>query len=513
MANNEKVFLVGAGPGDPMLITLKGLECMQNSDVIIYDRLINKSILSYAKKDAELIYCGKRPKAHSMKQDEINRLMIRKSREGKTVTRLKGGDPFIFGRGGEEAMALAKEKIPFEIVPGVSSAIAVPTYAGVPLTHRGYASSVAFITGHRKQGSATNIITKEIANFPGTLVILMVMENIHSLFEELIKQGKKPNTPVAVIESGTTSQQKTLIGTLEEIEEKIKQNGFTSPAVIVVGDVVNLRESLKWYERKPLFGKKILVTSPEVQASRMADYLSALGAEVIKFPAIKITPVDNYDKIDKAIKRIERYHWIIFTSQNGVDFFMERFAKSGRDIRDLKGIRFATIGKRTSEKLREYKINTDFVPREYTSEALVKGLKRYKVRGKNFLITKSKKVRDIISNELKKIGAKVYEMPLYKIEEKKENIKKVEPLLKHNEIDGIIFTSPSGVKSFFNRLKSKKLRNCIKNTKIISIGPVTARAIESFGIQNDIIPEEYTVKAIVEAIERYFKNKKSNIKM
>lgn len=506
MLDKGKVFLVGAGPGDPNLITLKGLECLQNADVVFYDSLIDKNLLSHAGKKAELIYCGKKLNNHSFPQDEINRLMIKKAKKGKIVVRLKGGDPFIFGRGGEEALALVKEGIAFEIVPGVSSAIAVPAYAGIPMTHRNYASAVTFITGHRKDRSSLPLITQETANLPGTLVILMGASKINVILNELIKHGKDPSTPVAVISSGTTEKQKTLTGTIREVKSKVKNRKITSPSIIVVGDVVNLREKLEWFEKKPLLKKRIIVTSPEPGASKIASHLEELGAETIKLPVIKITPVKNFRRIDKAIKEIENYDWIIFTSQNGIDLFLKRFILKRKNIKDFKKIKFATIGKVTSEKLKEYGINASFVPKKYTSEALVAGLRKHSLKGKNILIPRALEASNVLPEWLRKMGAKTDEIVVYRIQNKRVKIKKVKSLLKESKIDAIAFTSPSGVKSFFNLFAKKDLKSYFKNTKIASIGPVTSKAIEKFGIKADIVPKKYTVKALVEAIESNFKN-------
>ncbi len=504
MANKGKVFLVGAGPGDPKLITIKGLECLQNADVVFYDSLIDKNLLSHVRKKSELIYCGKKSNNHSFPQDEINRLMVKKAKKGKIIVRLKGGDPFIFGRGGEEALALVKEKIPFEIIPGISSAIAVPAYSGIPMTHRNYASSVTFITGHKKAGSSLPVISEEIANLPGTLVILMGASNINGILNELIKHGKNLSTPVGVISSGTTPKQRTITGTIKDIRSNVENKKITSPSIIVVGEVVNLHKKLQWYENKIDLKRKVVITSPEPGASKIASHLEKFAAEAIKLPVIRIAPVKNFLKIDKAIKEINKYYWIIFTSRNGIDLFMKRFFLKRKQLKDLRKIKFAAIGKVTAEKLNKYGIKTSFIPKKFTSEALLSGLKKYSLEGKNILIPRANEASNVLPEGLKKIGAKVDEIILYKIKNEKNKSNKVKSLLKKN-VDVIIFTSPSGVKSFFNLFTKKEINYYFNKIRIASIGPVTAKAIEEFGIKADIVPKEYNIKGMVKAIKDYFK--------
>jgi len=519
--NRGKVFIVGAGPGDPMLITLKAMESIRSADVIFYDNLINKKLLDYAREDAELVYSGKEAGRHSLKQDEINELIIKKAKEGKKTVRLKGGDPFIFGRGGEEVSALVRKNIPFEIIPGISSAMAVPAYAGIPLTHRDYASSVAIISGHGKgsdnSDSSLKKILEEVRNFTGTIVILMPVRNIKKIFTGLIKQGRDPETPVAVIMSGTTPFQKTLTGTLGEILSKTGKSGLTSPAIVVIGEVVTLRKSLDWYERKPLFGKKVLVTSPRSSLLEINRYLTHAGSEVIELPAIKVSPVKSYEGIDKEIERIEKYHWIIFTSKNGVDIFMKRFAAKGRDIRELKGIRICTIGERTAERLRNYNINADLVPEKYTSEAIIEGLKKIDLKGKRILLPRSQNGGKALPEKLKKMGANVCEIATYKIQSPKYDKNKIKKLFRENKIDCIIFTSSSAVKNFLKMVSDIPCGNgwkkYLKQAKICAIGIVTSKTLRGFGIKTDIMPEEYTIRRMVEEMESYFKNQNVNIKM
>ncbi|MBI3991623.1 MAG: uroporphyrinogen-III C-methyltransferase, partial [Candidatus Omnitrophica bacterium] len=387
------VYLIGAGPGDPGLITLKGIECLKKAEVVIYDHLVNPQLLSYARKDAEIIYAGKIQNKHTLTQDEINRLLVKKASSGKCVARVKGGDPFIFGRGGEEAEALVRARINFEIVPGVTSAIAVPAYAGIPLTMRKFTSTVGFITGHEDP-------TKEISDIPwdkvstgmGTLVFLMGLNNLPEIVNRLIYHGKKPETPVAVIQWGTLPKQRTVTGNLKDIAEKVKKEKLKPPSIIVVGDVVKLRNSLNWFEKRPLFGKRILVTRTREQASELSNMLKDLGADVIEFPTIEIRPISDYKKADNAISNLSQYSYLFLTSVNGVRFFKERLDALGLDSRAVAGVKVCAIGPRTAEELEKIGIKPDFIPSEYSAEGILN--KIHNLKGKNILILRAVEARD-----------------------------------------------------------------------------------------------------------------------
>ena len=366
----NKVYLVGAGPGDPGLITLKGKECIAKADVIIYDYLASPTLLAYAGKNAEIIYVGKKGGDHTLPQDQINDLIVQKAKEGLTVCRLKGGDPFIFGRGGEEIEELINAGIDFEVVPGVTSAIAAPAYAGIPLTHRKLASTVTFITGHEDPSKQTSSIHWEaLAATGGTLVFLMGVKNLPNITGQLSRFGMPADTPVALIQWGTTSSQQTISGTLETIVAVAESAGVKPPCVIVVGDVVSLRDKMKWFENRPLFGKKIVVTRARSQASDMVQRLTELGASCIECPVIKVIPADDTAPLHDAVLRISEYDWLIFTSVNGVDFFFNQLSESGKDVRALGNLRFAVIGPATAERLRAYGIKSDIVP-----ESLSRGI-------------------------------------------------------------------------------------------------------------------------------------------
>ncbi|MCX7918559.1 MAG: uroporphyrinogen-III C-methyltransferase, partial [bacterium] len=366
MKNFGKVYLVGAGPGDPGLITVKGLECIKTADVIIYDYLANPKLLAYARPETELIYVGKKAGEHTLPQEEINALLIKKAHAGKTVCRLKGGDPTVFGRGGEEAEVLVQAGILFEFVPGVTSAIAVPAYAGIPVTHREYTSDFAVITGHEVPTKGSSSINwAHLATSVGTLIFLMGVGNLPLIVTQLLKHGRPKRTPVAIIRHGTTPKQETIVGTLADIAEKAKQNQFKPPAVIIVGDVVKLRDKLNWFESNPLFGKRILVTRTRSQASEFVRVLESFGAEVIEFPTIEIIPPSNWRPLDKAIRNLANYDWVIFTSVNGVTYFFQRLAEKNLDSRLFRTARIAAIGPATAEALKEKGLIPDIVPMEY----------------------------------------------------------------------------------------------------------------------------------------------------
>ncbi|MFZ5641097.1 MAG: uroporphyrinogen-III C-methyltransferase, partial [Bacillota bacterium] len=372
------VYLVGAGPGDPRLITVKGLECIKKADVLVYDRLASPRLLSYARPGAEMIYAGKSPVRHTLKQDEINSLLLDKAREGKTVTRLKGGDPYVFGRGGEEAEFLHTHNIPFEIIPGITAGIAVPAYAGIPVTHRDFNSSVAFITGNEDPSKEdTSLDWSRIAKGCGTLVFYMGMSNLPHIVEKLTANGLPAETPVAVIRWGTRPEQQTVTGTLADILERARAAKMGHPAIIVVGGVVSLRDKLKWFEYKPLFGKRVLVTRSRSQAGVLSEKIEHLGGEPWEFPTIEITDPDDYGPLDRAIDGIEQFDWLILTSVNGVQYFFDRMRFNRKDIRALQGIKICAIGPKTREEIEKYGVFCEFMPEEFVAEAIIAGLKDY----------------------------------------------------------------------------------------------------------------------------------------
>ena len=501
-----KVYLIGAGPGDPGLITVKGRDCLEKADVVVYDYLANEQLLGYIREGAEKVYVGKKGGDHTLPQDQINDLIIARAKEGKSVVRLKGGDPFIFGRGGEEAEDLAQAGIPFEIVPGVTSAIAAPAYAGIPLTHRDYTSTVAFITGHEDPTKEeSKIAWDKISTGVGTLVFLMGVGNLTRIAQELMKNGRPPETPVALIRWGTLPEQETILGKLSNVGEIAQSRKLKPPVIILVGEVVALREKLNWFETLPLFGKKVLVTRAREQASELSERLRALGAIPVEFPTIRILPPESWTDADHCIQQLIRYDWIIFTSVNGVKFFLDRVLVLGRDLRDLKGPRICAIGPKTAEALEALKVRVEFVPREYRAEAIFEGLKKEMLKDKNILIPRAKVARDVLPGELRKAGAVVDVVEVYQTILPKEDVTEVRKLLKKREVSAITFTSSSTVGNFMEMLGPEEARQLTAGIPVASIGPITAEKAKALGIKTAVMPAEYTIPALVRALVEYFK--------
>lgn len=506
--NKGKVFLIGAGPGDPGLITVKGLAFLKKADVVVYDYLANEDLLKAAKEGAERIYVGKKGGDHTLSQEEINALIIRKAEEGKTVARIKGGDPFIFGRGGEEAEEMAKAGISFEIVPGVTSAIAVPAYAGIPLTHRDFTSTVSFITGHEDPTKKESKIRwDKISTGAGTLVFLMGMGNLPMIAAELIKNGRDPETPVALIRWGTLPEQETTIGKLKNIGEIARTKKIRPPVVILVGEVIELREKLNWFEHLPLFGKKILVTRAREQASDLSERVRDLGGIPIEFPTIEVIPPESWADADHCAAQMAVYDWVIFTSANGVKFFLERIFALGRDIRDLKGPRICAIGPKTAEALDALKVKVDLVPSEYRAESIFEGLKKEDLKGKRLLIPRAKLARDVLPQELRKTGASVDVVEVYQTIRPAGNAEEVKRLLRNKSISAITFTSSSTVSNFADLVGINEVRDLMGGVAIASIGPITAERARTLGIKTTVMPEEFTIPALVEALAEYFRRK------
>ena len=501
-----KVYLVGAGPGDPGLITVQGKACIQQADVVIYDYLASPALLKYARKSAELIYVGKKGGDHTLSQDEINALIVEKARSGGIICRLKGGDPYIFGRGGEEAEVLFNAGISFEIVPGVTSAIAAAAYAGIPLTHRKLASTLAFITGHEDPAKEESSINwSSLAAGIGTLVFFMGVKNLPKIAEKLIAHGKPPDTPVALIRWGTTPRQQTVSGTLETIVEKARTAGLKAPAIIVVGDVVNLRRSLKWFENRPLLGKRIVVTRARQQASDLVRLLSDLGAECLEYPTIKIMPPEDPQPLKQAVENLGAYDWIVFTSVNGVIFFFEQLFASGKDVRALGRMQTAAIGPATAARLFEYGLTSDIVPETYRAESVVDAFGKVKMKGKKILLPRAAEARPILPKELKKMGAAVDEIPAYQTLKAVQNADDLVQRLKDNRIDVITFTSSSTVKNFEALLPAENFSELIRDVTIASIGTITTDTAKELGFDVHINAESYTIPGLVEAILQYYK--------
>ncbi|WP_053956645.1 uroporphyrinogen-III C-methyltransferase [Inediibacterium massiliense] len=500
--NKGKVFLIGAGPGDYKLITIKGLECIQKADVVLYDRLASPRLLSFAKENAEMIYVGKAPNNHAYTQDEINELILQKALEGKVVARLKGGDPYVFGRGGEEAKVLKDHGVHFEIVPGITSSIAVPSYAGIPVTHRNVSSSFHVITGNEDPTKEENVIDYEaLAKVEGTLIFLMGIKNLDKICSSLIKFGQDPNRPVAVIMRGTTANQKMAKGTLSNIYQMIKENNIQNPSIIIVGEVVNLSETLNWFENKPLFGKKILVTRTRTQASVLSEQLEDLGANAIEFPTIQIEKPKDYTKIDEAIKQIQKYKWIIFTSVNGVHAFFERLKELKLDVRSLYGAKLVAIGTATQKVLEDKGLLVEYVPEVFRAEAIVEGLKDKINKGDHILLPRADIARTILIEELEKMHAIVDHIDIYHTTIPNSDREKLVHILQEG-IDFITFTSSSTAKNFIAILGEEN-KELLKDIKIAVIGPITAQTVKDIGMNVDISADEFTIDGLVNSILKW----------
>ena len=506
-----KVYLIGAGPGDPGLLTLKGKRCIEEADVIVYDHLVNKKLLEFTKDGAEIIYVGKVAGKHTKSQDDINSLLVSKTKEGKVVARLKGGDPFIFGRGGEEALELVNNEIHFEVVPGISAATSVPAYAGIPLTHRDFNSSIALITGHEDPSKGgSKIEWKGLSTCIENLIFFMGAKNLSNIVKKLIENGRNPDTPIAVIRWGTTPLQETIVGTLNNIIKKTKEKEIRPPAIIVVGEVVALREKLNWFEKKPLFGKRILITRPRGQVKIFVELLEKEGAIAIQFPTIETIPPDSWDALNNAIKKLDTYQWLIFTSANGVRFFMERLKANKKDIRELKGIKICAIGPKTAASVKSLGIRVDAVPEKYIAEGVIEEMQKYGVKGKKILLPRASVARDILPQELKKMGAEIDVVDTYKTVKPVEKANEIKNMLKNGEIDVITFTSSSTVQNFMSYFNTDK--KILKNIIIASIGPITAKTVEEFGLKNAIVSDEHTIERFTEKITEYFRRKENGKK-
>ncbi len=503
MGEIGKVYIIGAGPGDPGLITLRGAACIGKADVIIYDHLVSPEILRHAAGKARRIYAGKQGGDHTLSQQQINRLLVEEAGRGNIVARLKGGDPLIFGRGGEEAEVLREQGIPFEIVPGVTSAVAVPAYAGIPLTHRNHTSTVAFVTGHEDPTKETSDIDWAALARIGTLVFLMGIKNLPAITENLIRCGKPSETPAALIRRGTTAEQETLTGTLREIAQKAVERHFPPPAVLVVGSVAGLREKMNWFETMPLFGRGVVITRPEAQAETFADLLRAQGANVIPFPVIRVAPPESWSPLDLALDRLETYHWILFTSANGVSSFFRRLRERDRDVRDLKGIRIATIGPATASAVERLGIRVDLVPEEFISEGVVRVFSRENLKGCRILLPRAEEARDVIPAGLEKMGAKIDVVTVYRTLRSDRDAAELLPLLSRGKVDVITFTSPSTVTHFLG-IMGPGFR-LPAGSRIACIGPVTADAARKAGLTVDILQERFTIPGLVDAIATHYR--------
>jgi uroporphyrinogen III methyltransferase/synthase len=490
---------VGAGPGDPKLITVKGSECIAKADVLVYDRLASRRLLLLARPDCELIYVGKSPDRHTLKQEEINRLLVDKGLAGKIVTRLKGGDPFVFGRGGEEAEALLKAGLQFEVVPGITSAIAVPAYAGIPVTHRDLTTSFAVITGHEDPTkNETTIHWDHLAQSHGTLVFLMGMENLPLIAQKLMANGKGPSTPVAIIQWGTRPEQRTLVGQLDTIAAEVKKHGFTNPAIIIVGEVVSLREKLQWFEQKPLFAQRIIVTRARHQASELSRAIEALGGEAWEFPTIEIAPPTDSTYLIKALNNLKSFQWLIFTSVNGVEAFFTELKLQDKDVRELVGLEIVAIGPSTQAALEKRGLRIAFVPEEFRAEKIVEGLASRVLSGQKVLLARAEEARDILPEALKARGVEVWDVPVYKTIIGGANREELRQMLREKEIQAVTFTSSSTVRNFVTLLEGDI--SLLEGVLLYSIGPITSATARELGLKIFKEAAQYTIGGLVEVL-------------
>jgi uroporphyrinogen III methyltransferase / synthase len=506
---NGKVYLVGAGPGDVGLITVRGLQCIQLAEVVVYDNLANPALLKHAQPGAEIIFAGKLPKKHTLTQDEINALLIEKPREGKVVTRLKGGDPFVFGRGSEEAEALREAGIEFEIVPGISSSIAVPAYAGIPVTHRGMATAFMVITGHEDPTKQeTQVDWAAVAKFSGTRVILMGVERIGPIAEELVRHGASPDTPVAMVRWGTTGKQQTIEGTLASIAGVAAQADFKPPAVTVIGEVARLREKLNWFEKRPLFGQSIVVTRSREQASELVRQLSDLGADVLEIPTIRIKPPKSLAPLREAIAAIGEYDWLVFTSPNGVDAFFREFFVGHKDVREIGAMRIATIGAVTAQKITELHLEVDLQPEEFTTEALLAEFKKsVSCENLKILLPRADLADQRLARGLEDLGAIVDDLDAYQTVPDTEDRTGHRARLLAEGTDLVMFTSSSTVMNFCNLVDVPALRAQFPRMRFVSIGPQTTQVAREKGLEIATEAKVHTIPGLIDAILALVANK------
>jgi uroporphyrinogen III methyltransferase / synthase len=504
------VHLVGAGPGDPGCLTLRGRECLETADVVVYDYLANPALLRFAPAAAERIFAGKHGAGpHLLEQAEINRFLIERARDGKRVVRLKGGDPFLFGRGGEEAEALAAAGVDFEVVPGVSSAYAVPAYAGIPVTHRDWVSGVTVLTGHEAHDKrAHQVRWDRIASAGNTIILLMGLRQMSHNFERLLAAGLEPTTPAVAIRWGSTPRQQVVRGTAATLAAEVARGGIQPPVTVVIGAVVELRESLEWFERRPLFGRRVLVTRASEQAPALTRLLAESGAEVVECPAIEIAPPESTRALDDALDDLASYAWIVFTSVNGVERFFARLGERGGDVRSLHGARIAAIGPETARALERRHVRPDLVPAEYRAEDLLAALAGEPLDGRRVLLPRAAGARAILPDELRARGALVDEVVSYRSVKPASSREVLRAALGDGRsVDCVTFTSSSTVTHFLelvDEVDAAGGRARLRGAAVACIGPVTAATAREAGLRVDVVPSEYTIPALARAVVEHF---------
>ena len=499
------IYLVGAGPGDPGLITLRGVECLQKAQVVVYDYLANEELLNHAPLAAERIYAGKIGGRHNQDQEEINQILIKKGLEGKVVVRLKGGDPFVFGRGGEECEALALAGVSFEVVPGVTAAVGAAAYAGIPLTHRDFTASVSFVTGQEGKGKdESSIDWDRLSLGNGTVVFYMGITSLRRNMQRMIEHGRSPQTPVALVRWATTSGQQVLTGTISEIADKAEASGFKPPAVTIVGDVVSLRERLRWFDNRPLSGRRIIVTRAADQASEFSAMMTSCGATVLECPTIQLIEPSSWDELDAAIGKLKDFDWLVLTSVNAVRFFFQRLSSLGFDARALGLCKVCAVGPKTAEAIAEHGIRPDLIPPDYKAESIVSEFSKLDVRGQKILFPRADRAREIIPRDMEQMGAYVTAPVIYRNTFPERLCPETLLALEKRSVDCITFTSSSTVLNMAELLGADLLTDMLKGVAVASIGPVTSKTCRDLGLKVDIQPEEFTLTKLTDAIINHF---------
>ncbi|HEX2835717.1 MAG TPA: uroporphyrinogen-III C-methyltransferase [Thermoanaerobaculia bacterium] len=499
--NVGKVYLVGAGPGDAGLLTLKAAELIAKADLVALDALVSKDIAARIPRTTEVVYVGKRASAHALPQDQINRLLVEEAKKGKIVVRLKGGDPFVFGRGGEEAEELIAAGVPVEIVPGISSSVAGPAYAGIPVTHRSYATSVTLVTAHEADSGSTGIKWNALAQLDGTIVFMMGFANLPNICAKLIENGMNPERGCAVISKATRFDQRTVTGTLRTIEARVNAANLETPALIVVGDVVKLHETLNWFEAKPLFGKKVVVTRAREQASELRRMLEESGAQVLQFPTIEIAPPDSWESLDRVIDG--RYDWLVFTSVNGVGAFYKRLYAKGKDVRSLGNVKVAAVGQSTALELAQRGLQPDVVPERFISTELLPLLAEDQT-GIRTAVIRAEEGRDELIHELRRRGGEVDLAVAYRTIAAEYDLAELRELIANDAIDVVTFSSASTVDHFLEPLTAEERTRILKRATIVSIGETTSAAVRKYGKEPDLVAANATIQAMHDCVVESF---------
>ena len=502
-----KVYLIGAGPGAPDLITLRGAELLAQAETLVYDYLAHPDLLRRAPGDCEMIYVGKQAGCHAMAQDDINALLVEKAGQGRRVARLKGGDPFVFGRGGEECEALRQAGIPFEVVPGVTSGVAAPMYAGIPVTHRGLATSVTFVTGHERADAPDDGLPYgALARLGGTLVFYMSVGNLERIASRLMEEGLSPQTPAAAVRWGGHPQQQTLTADLGDLAAMVSRVGLRPPAIIVIGEVVRMRETLSWFEQRPLFGRRILVTRSRTQASDLLVRLGELGAEGQEFSTIAIAPTDDPEALEMAAAQGGAYDWIVFNSVNAVEHFLAALARTGRDVRALGAAHIAAIGPATARALNQAGLVVDVTPERYVAEELLAALRAYgDLTGRRVLVPRSNLGRQILVEGLAEAGAAVHEVNAYRaLPNRPDHLEETLADLDAGRIQAVTFTSSSTAQGFHDLVGAERFAALPGRCCLASIGPITSRTIRALGAEPTIEAEHFTLDGLVERLVQYF---------